>query len=156
MAAPRKGGYRHLIYFIDGTWLWAGSQNTLDVYSNIYRINTLLNADATDGHAQIVHYSRGVGAIGGMRRYFDGGFSSGINVMIADLYVNLCCNYQPNDRIRIFGFSRGAVVARAFAGLIAKGICAYVSGSRGSAERSLIGGKTASRYAAIAVRGCVT
>ena len=122
MAAPRKGGYRHLIYFIDGTWLWAGSQNTLDVYSNIYRINTLLNADATDGHAQIIHYSRGVGAIGGMRRYFDGGFSSGIDVMIADLYVNLCCNYQPNDRIYIFGFSRGAVVARAFAGLIAKGI----------------------------------
>ena len=32
--------------------------------------------------------------------------------MIADLYVNLCCNYQPNDRIYIFGFSRGAVVAR--------------------------------------------
>ena len=46
MAAPRKGRYRHLIHFIDGTGV-GGSQNTLDVYSNIYRINILLNADAT-------------------------------------------------------------------------------------------------------------
>jgi uncharacterized protein (DUF2235 family) len=89
------------------------SQNTLDVYSNIYLMNTLLNADATDGHAQIIHYSRGVGAIGGVRRYIEGGFANGIDVLIADLYVNLCSNYQRNDRIYIFGFSRGAVVARA-------------------------------------------
>ncbi|MET3332487.1 MULTISPECIES: phospholipase effector Tle1 domain-containing protein [Bradyrhizobium] len=122
MATLRKGGYRHLIYFIDGTWLWAGSGNTLDVYSNVYRMNTLLNADATDGHAQIVHYSRGLGAIGGIRRYIDGGFANGIDVLIADLYVNICSNYQPNDRIYIFGFSRGAVVARALTGLLAKGI----------------------------------
>ncbi|KRR20993.1 hypothetical protein CQ14_35955 [Bradyrhizobium lablabi] len=85
-------------------------------------MNTLLKSDATDGHAQIIHYSRGVGAIGGIRRYIEGGFANGIDVLIADLYVNLCSNYQPNDRIYIFGFSRGAVVARALTGLIAKGI----------------------------------
>jgi uncharacterized protein (DUF2235 family) len=122
MTSPRNGGYRHLIYFIDGTWLWAGSQNTLDVYSNVYLMNTLLNVDANDGHAQIIHYSRGVGAIAGIRRYIDGGFANGIDILIADLYVNLCSNYQPNDRIYIFGFSRGAVVARALTGLISKGI----------------------------------
>jgi len=122
MGGQRRGGYRHLIYFIDGTWLWAGSENTLDVYSNVYWMNTLLKPDASDGHAQIIHYSRGLGAVGGMRRYFDGGFANGIDVLIADLYVNLCSNYQSNDRIYIFGFSRGAVVARALTGLIAKGI----------------------------------
>jgi uncharacterized protein (DUF2235 family) len=111
-----------LVYFIDGTWLWAGSQNTLDVYSNVYLMNTLLEVDDAAGHAQIVGYSRGLGAIGGVRRYIDGGFANGIDVLIADLYVNICSNYQPDDKIYIFGFSRGAVVARALAGLLAKGI----------------------------------
>jgi uncharacterized protein (DUF2235 family) len=61
----RKGGFRHLIYLIDGTWLWAGSDKTLDVYSNVYRLNTLLKADDEDGRAQIVHYVRGLGAVEG-------------------------------------------------------------------------------------------
>jgi uncharacterized protein (DUF2235 family) len=122
MPTPRTGGYRHLIYFVDGTWLWAGSQNTLDVYSNVYLMNTLLKVDDDTGHAQIFHYSRGLGAVGGLRRYIDGGFANGIDALIADVYVNICSNYQPGDRIYIFGFSRGAVVARALTGLIGKGI----------------------------------
>jgi uncharacterized protein (DUF2235 family) len=123
MTAHRRGGYRHLIYFIDGTWLWAGSK-TLDVYSNVYRMNTLLNVDARDDHAQIVHYSRGLGAIpdGVISRLMGGTFADGIDVEIADLYVNICSNYQRHDKIYIFGFSRGAVVARALTGLLAKGI----------------------------------
>jgi hypothetical protein len=50
MTAPRKGGYRHLIYFIDGTWLWAGSQNTLDVYSNIYRMRDVMGIQTRPIH----------------------------------------------------------------------------------------------------------
>jgi uncharacterized protein (DUF2235 family) len=119
---PRKGGFRHLIYFIDGTWLWAGSDNTLDVYSNIYRLNTLLNADDENGRAQIVHYSRGLGAVRGIRQYTAGGFAYGIDELVADLYVNVCSNYERGDKIYIFGFSRGAVVARALTGLISHGI----------------------------------
>jgi uncharacterized protein (DUF2235 family) len=118
----RKGGFRHLVYFIDGTWLWAGSDNSLDVYSNIYRLNTLLNADDEGGHAQIVHYSRGLGALKGLRQYTAGGFSYGIDEMVADLYVNICSNYEPGDKIYLFGFSRGAVVARALTGLLSHGI----------------------------------
>jgi uncharacterized protein (DUF2235 family) len=118
----RKGGYRHLIYFIDGTWLWAGSDNSLDVYSNIYRLDTLLNPDGEDGHAQIIHYARGLGAVRGLRQYTAGGFSYGIDEMIADLYVNICSNYERGDRIYLFGFSRGAVVARALTGLLSCGI----------------------------------
>lgn len=119
---PRKGGFRHLIYFIDGTWLWPGSDNTLDVYSNIYLLNTLLEADDSRGHAQIVHYSRGLGAVDGIRKYTAGGFAYGIDELVADLYINVCSNYEPGDKLYIFGFSRGAVVARALAGLLSKGI----------------------------------
>ncbi|WP_024513090.1 DUF2235 domain-containing protein [Bradyrhizobium sp. ARR65] len=120
--SPRKGGFRHLIYFIDGTWLWPGSDRTLDVYSNIYRLNTLLNADDATGHAQIIHYSRGLGAVTGIRKYTSGGFAYGIDELVADLYINICSNHEPGDKLYIFGFSRGAVVARALSGLLSKGI----------------------------------
>jgi uncharacterized protein (DUF2235 family) len=118
----RKGGFRHLVYFIDGTWLWAGSDSTFEVYSNIYLLNTLLKADDKDGRAQIVHYSRGLGAVDGIRKYTSGGFAYGIDDLVADLYINICSNYEPGDRLYIFGFSRGAVVARALSGLLSKGI----------------------------------
>jgi uncharacterized protein (DUF2235 family) len=119
----RKGGFRHLIYLIDGTWLWAGSDKTLDVYSNVYRLNTLLNADDEDGRAQIVHYVRGLGAVEGPGMQFSqGAFASGIDELVADLYVNVCANYQSGDKIYIFGFSRGAVIARALTGLLSYGI----------------------------------
>ena len=118
----RKGGFRHLVYFIDGTWLWAASDNSLDVYSNVYRLNTLLDADDADGHAQIVHYSRGLGAVHGIKKYTAGAFAYGIDELVADLYVNICSNYEPGDKIYIFGFSRGAVVARALTGLLSHGI----------------------------------
>src|SRR5580704_16952812 len=118
----RTGGFRHLVYFVDGTWLWAGSDNSLDVYSNVYRLVTLLKADGEDGHAQIVHYSRGLGAVRGLRQYAAGGFASGIDELVADLYVNICSNYERGDKIYLFGFSRGAVVARALTGLLSHGI----------------------------------
>ncbi|GJD40819.1 DUF2235 domain-containing protein [Methylobacterium bullatum] len=118
----RKGGHRHLIYLIDGTWLWAGSDRSLDRYSNIYRLNLLLEQEAKDGKAQIVYYSRGLGSISGMDKYRSGGFSYGIDANIADIYLNICSNYEPGDKIYLFGFSRGAVVARALTGLLSLGI----------------------------------
>jgi hypothetical protein len=121
--ATRKGGSRHLIYFIDGTWLWAADDKNLDVYSNVWRMNTLLNADDEKGRAQIVHYSRGLGAVDDkVQAYVAGGLAFGIDEMIADLYINICSNYQRGDKIYIFGFSRGAVVARALTGLLSFGI----------------------------------
>jgi hypothetical protein len=51
-----------------------------------------------------------------------GGLAYGIDELIADLYVNVCSNYQRGDKIYIFGFSRGAAVARALTGLLSYGI----------------------------------
>src|SRR3954447_1397794 len=44
----------------------------------------------------------------------------GIDELILEAYVNLVSNYEPGDKIYIFGFSRGAVAARALSGLISK------------------------------------
>jgi len=82
-----------------------------------------LNADDATGHAQIVHYSRGLGAGAGKAEQLLGGaFAFGIDELVADLYVNICANFERGDRIYIFGFSRGAVVARALTGLLSHGI----------------------------------
>lgn len=120
--SSRAGGFRHLVYFIDGTWLFAGSNKSLVEYSNIYIMNTILDSNDEAGHAQIAYYSRGLGATYGPRKYTSGGFSYGIDEQVQDLYINLCSNYEPNDRIYIFGFSRGAVVARALVDLLSLGI----------------------------------
>ncbi|WP_182179459.1 T6SS phospholipase effector Tle1-like catalytic domain-containing protein [Methylobacterium radiotolerans] len=118
----RRGGYRHLIFLIDGTWLWPGSDSTLNVYSNVYHLNNLIEEKGKDGQAQIVFYARGLGGVDGLRRYTAGGFSYGIDELVSDLYLNLCSNYEKGDKIYIFGFSRGAIVARALSGMISKGI----------------------------------
>ncbi|UIY45302.1 phospholipase effector Tle1 domain-containing protein [Methylobacterium radiotolerans] len=118
----RIGGFRHLVYFIDGTWLFAGSDKNLTEYSNIYIMNTLLEADDHSANAQISYYSRGLGATYGPRKYTAGGFSYGIREQVQDIYINICSNYEPGDKIYIFGFSRGAVVARAVIDLLSFGI----------------------------------
>ncbi len=68
--------------------------------------------------SNIVFYSRGLGAHRSRwMRYTSGAFASGIDEEIADVYLNLAT--QWGDKIYLFGFSRGAVIARAVAGMIA-------------------------------------
>jgi hypothetical protein len=47
-------------------------------------------------------------------------FAHGIDRLIERLYINICSNFDFPSNIFMFGFSRGAVVARALAGLISK------------------------------------
>lgn len=110
---------RHLVSLIDGTWLTPTLVAGGNINSNVHRINLFLE-DAKDrgGNAQIVFYSRGLGAVSGIRKFTAGGFASGIKEEIEDVYINIASNYVNGDRIYLFGFSRGAVIARVVAGLI--------------------------------------
>ena len=47
-----------------------------------------------------------------------GEFGDGFDQSILHAYINLVSNYIPGDKIYIFGFSRGAVTARALTGFI--------------------------------------
>jgi uncharacterized protein (DUF2235 family) len=40
--------------------------------------------------------------------------------MITEIYCNLVANYEQGDKIYLFGFSRGAVIARAVTGLVSR------------------------------------
>jgi hypothetical protein len=109
--------HKHIILGIDGTWQSAFS----DVFhSNVFRLNIALNfRDATDSkNSQIFIYSSGLGTMDKIGKYSAGVFGDGFDESILQAYINLVSNYRPGDKIYIFGFSRGAVIARALTGFI--------------------------------------
>lgn len=113
---------KHLIYLIDGTWVFAGKLTGENRQSNIYHLNNMLHFRDHHSNPQIVHYIRGIGATKGLRKYSSGGFGYAINENVQDIYINICSNYEKGDKIYIFGFSRGAVIARAVCGMLDFGI----------------------------------
>lgn len=107
---------RYLILCIDGTWNSALGPANRVRRTNVARIYELLR---NDGERQCVKYIAGVGTEGGLDRIFGGVWGGGVTWRIREGYEFLCRNYQPGDRIALFGFSRGAFVARAIVGVIA-------------------------------------
>jgi uncharacterized protein (DUF2235 family) len=87
--------------------------------SNVFRLNLALAAKDGEGNQQMFIYLNGVGS--SSFRYFGLAgklFGQGLDEIILQAYVNIISNYEPGDKIYIFGFSRGAVAARALSGLI--------------------------------------
>jgi uncharacterized protein (DUF2235 family) len=115
-----EGQMKHLIFLIDGTWVASDLNLPSQMYSNIYKINlNLMHTDA-QGNPQIVFYTRGLGSTSSLRKYTAGGFAAAIDEMITEIYGNLVANYEPGDKIYLFGFSRGAVIALALTRLIGR------------------------------------
>ncbi|KAK1230821.1 hypothetical protein PQX77_006093 [Marasmius sp. AFHP31] len=114
---------RNLILCFDGTSSEYSSQNT-----NVVKFFSLL--EKGDYEEQLCYYQAGVGT------YFDPGVVSpllqwGAKVLdeafawylpthVMEGYKFLMQNYRPDDKISIFGFSRGAYTARAVAGMVYK------------------------------------
>jgi uncharacterized protein (DUF2235 family) len=101
---------RRIAIFLDGTW------NTLNNNTNVWRLKSLCDPDATD---QVVYYSQGVGTRFG-EKVRGGALGYGIDDEIIDAYAWLTEQFTDGDEIFIFGFSRGAYTARSLSGLIAK------------------------------------
>jgi uncharacterized protein (DUF2235 family) len=100
---------KRIALFLDGTW------NTVNDNTNVWRMKALCAIDAD----QISYYSAGVGTQYGQR--LKGGlFGYGLDEEVIQAYEWLVENYKPEDRIFIFGFSRGAFTARSLSGLISK------------------------------------
>lgn len=123
---------------MDGTWQQLRQENL----TNIGAIaRSVAHTDPQNGAQQIVIYTQGVGSTiralqgkgeGGLTALatslasFAGGvFGDGLENSILDTYLRLAFNYEPDDEIYIFGFSRGAFSARSLAALIGK--CGIVS-----------------------------
>jgi hypothetical protein len=107
--------YKHIILGIDGTWQAAYR----DLFqSNVFRLGVALNCiDQTGDNPQVFIYSSGLGTANASGR-LPALFGQGLNESVLEAYINLVSNYAPGDKIYIFGFSRGAVAARALSGFI--------------------------------------
>jgi hypothetical protein len=113
--ASRKS--KHIIIGIDGTWQAAYS----DIFqSNVHRLCVALNFEdeTAENKPQMFIYSAGVGTANRSSRIIAGTFGEGLDELILGAYINLVSNYIPGDKIYVFGFSRGAIAARALTGLI--------------------------------------
>lgn len=100
---------RRIVLFLDGTW------NTVNDDTNVWRLKALCDVDSQ----QIAYYSKGVGTERG-ERLTGGFFGYGLDEEVIQAYQWLIEQYRVNDRIFIFGFSRGAFTARSLAGFISK------------------------------------
>lgn len=119
---------RHLIFLIDGTRVTASHGKAFQSYSNVYELAYMLQLKdrSEDGRPQVVFYCSGIASQPGKRDYWSAMTGSTLRAQILDQYTNLCSNYDfqahdrgaPRDKIYFFGFSRGAMSARALAALV--------------------------------------
>ncbi|OJD36050.1 ras gtpase [Diplodia corticola] len=117
-----------LIYCVDGTWCGPdGTRPSCNgTLTNIYQIYTSIldsthNGElASDGYYQKPLYMPGIGSADdtfALKRFKAGLFGNGYLKQIKEIYEE-CCKLGPQDEVWLFGFSRGAFVVRAVAGLL--------------------------------------
>ena len=106
---------RNVFILMDGTWNDETGRDDSQEVTNIVKLYRLLGEDSD---TQISRYFRGIGNDEDNKlwsRVTQGAFGTSEQKIRDDAYTMICKNYQPGDRIFIFGFSRGAASARMLA-----------------------------------------
>lgn len=104
---------RNLMVCCDGTWNTAEQRHGgVPVPTNVVRLYNAV-ADKNEGVEQLKYYHPGVGTEPGFwDRAMGGATGKGLDDNIKSAYHWLCRHYRPQDRIYLFGFSRGAYTGR--------------------------------------------
>ncbi|KAJ6570566.1 hypothetical protein DFH09DRAFT_1277652 [Mycena vulgaris] len=120
---PPRHPFRTLVLCFDGTGGQFDSQN-----SNVVQFFSTL--DKGDRAKQMVYYQPGIGTDTAPRttnplgkrvsKFLDEMVAWNLHAHVMGGYEFLMQNYTANDRICIFGFARGAYIARSLAGMIHK------------------------------------
>ena len=104
---------RNIILLSDGTGNGAAKRNK----TNVWRLYDALDLHRQD---QIAFYDDGVGSQEFLPfKLIGGAVGWGLKKNVRQLYKFLCRNYREEDRVYLFGFSRGAFTVRMLAGMIA-------------------------------------
>jgi len=103
---------KNIVICLDGTWNDKDDRRAL---SNVVLLHEMC---INDGTHQIAYYDKGVGTSGWYDQKLGGIHGVGLSENIREAYTYLAQNYRANDRVFIFGFSRGAYTARSLAGLV--------------------------------------
>jgi hypothetical protein len=99
---------------------------TLKIERLLYKLSLYFETHSIAKESQIVFYLPGIGSKTSGLPIINGLFASQLPLDVEKTYINICTNYKwsasenERDKIYIFGFSRGAVVARLVAALIGK------------------------------------
>lgn len=107
---------KNIVICSDGT----GNRGGKTRGTNVWRIFNAVDRHNNNGLIeQITHYDDGVGTQDWRWvKLFSGAVGWGLSRNIRNAYAFLAMNYQPGDRIYLFGFSRGAYTVRSLAGVI--------------------------------------
>jgi len=112
---------KRIVICADGTWNHRDQQ---DPYSrkrrptNVTKVARAILPRSNTGVDQVVFYHEGIGTAGGLDRFTGGAFGTGIERNVRSLYRSILYNWEPNDELFFFGFSRGAFTARTLAGFM--------------------------------------
>lgn len=111
---------KRLVFCFDGTW----NTITMPYPTNVTKLAQALERVDAKGVVQTIHYDEGVGTgdkdsiLIRLYQRAAGAFGFGLTENISEAYKFLVLNYEPGDKIYVFGFSRGAFSARSFVGLM--------------------------------------
>lgn len=111
---------KNIIICCDGTWNTSDQKDegVLSPTNVVQLYNSLAEKDDT-GVIQHTYYHPGIGTNGTRwNRMIDGGTGVGLDNNIKSAYRELCDYYEPDDKIFLFGFSRGSYTVRSLAGLV--------------------------------------
>jgi len=123
MQNPATEKHKNIVLCSDGTGNSGGKGHGTNVWRLFNAIDQAVPAGGDEGAEplQIAFYDDGVGTQKfKLLKLFGGAFGFGLSRNIRELYTFLVNNYQPGDRIFLFGFSRGAFTVRSLSGLIHK------------------------------------
>ncbi len=112
---------KRIVVCCDGTWNEPSQRaQKRAAPSNVVKMAMSVLPHDAEGRPQLVHYIKGVGTEGLWDRFTGGAFGAGLSANVLEGYSFLVNNYEPGDRLYLFGFSRGAYTARSLSGLINK------------------------------------
>lgn len=124
---------KNIVLCSDGT----GNQGGTGQETNVWRIYQAVDRHRTKpGEQQIAFYDDGVGTEDNKYlRILGGALGLGFTRNVKDLYKFLVKNYQQDDDIYMFGFSRGAYTVRALAAFVTT--CGVIENAVAKTERQL-------------------
>jgi len=107
-----------IVLLADGTGNSAAKLFKTNVW-RVYQALDLADPPAPGEPRQIAYYHNGVGtSVFKPLALLGGVFGVGLKRNVIDMYRFVCRNYEPDDRIFLFGFSRGAFTVRILASLL--------------------------------------
>lgn len=116
-----RGRGKNIVLCSDGTGNRGGKIRGTNVWRIYSAVDRACRLPSPGGPQQIAFYDEGVGSDDfKLVKLLGGAVGWGLKRNIRELYTYLVKNYERDDRIYLFGFSRGAFTVRALAGLVCR------------------------------------